>query len=57
MPELPGYYTTLFHAVEKAIQALDIKAYDYAKSVLIQGQMEAENAYLDELDAAEDGAT
>lgn len=48
MSELPKYYTLLFSAVEEALAAIDAQNYGQAKELLIRGQQDAEDAYLDE---------
>ena len=44
---LPAYYTTLFNAVTDAIAALARQDYGQAAAILIRGQQQAEEAYLD----------
>ena len=46
--ELPRYYTTLFAAVEDALEAIKQQNYGTAKELLIQGQQRAEEIYLEE---------
>ena len=53
MEELPLCYTVLFNAVTDAIDALQEQNYGLALERLIQGQRDAEDAYigmLEELD-------
>lgn len=45
MEELPNYYTILFNAVTDAIAALDRQNFGQARTLLIQGQQQAEAAY------------
>ncbi|MCI9121665.1 MAG: hypothetical protein HFG00_09115 [Oscillibacter sp.] len=45
MNELPKYYTILFNAVEDALEALEQQNYGIAKKRLLQGQLQAEEAY------------
>ncbi len=45
---LPSYYTALFAAVEDAIEAMEELNFGTAKQLLIQGQQEAEELYLQE---------
>ena len=45
MKELPKYYTILFNAVEDAVAAMDRLDFGTAKSMLIRGQVLAEEAY------------
>ena len=44
---LPAYYTLLFNAVTDAIAALARQDYGQATAILIRGQQQAEEAYLD----------
>ena len=46
MNEIPEYYAILFHAAEEAIQALDAQNYGLAKQILIDGEQNAEEAYI-----------
>ena len=46
MKEIPEYYTVLFRAVEQAICALEAQNYGAAKQILIDGEQNAEEAYL-----------
>ena len=48
MNELPRCYTVLFEAVEQAILAINAQNYGLARQYLIQGQQNAEEAYLAE---------
>lgn len=48
MEDLPKYYTILFTAMTKAIDALNECDYGLAKRLLIQGQQAAEDAYLEQ---------
>ena len=45
MEELPNYYTILFNAVTDAIAALDRQDFGQARTLLVQGQQQAETAY------------
>ena len=57
MEELPLCYTVLFNAVTDAIDALQEQNYGLALGRLIQGQRDAEDAYIDmleELDAQQE---
>lgn len=47
MNEIPEYYTILFRAVEQAIRALESQNYGMAKQILIDGEQNAENAFLE----------
>ena len=47
MEGLPAYYTVLFNAVTDAIDALDRQDLGQARLLLVQGQQQAEDAYLD----------
>ena len=49
MSDLPNYYTALFNAVTDAIAALDKQNYGEAREILIQGQQDAEEAYLNQV--------
>ena len=44
--EIPEYYTILFRAVEDAICALEVQNYGAAKQILIDGEQNAEEAYI-----------
>lgn len=46
MNELPRYYTILFNAVEDAVAAMERMDFGTAKSMLVRGQILAEEAYL-----------
>ena len=46
MNDIPEYYTILFHAVEQAIQALEMQNYGFAKQILISGEQAAEEAFV-----------
>ncbi len=46
MSELPAYYLTLFNAVTSAIQALEAQNFGETKALLIKGQQDAEEMYL-----------
>jgi len=46
--ELPTYYKILFDAVEKALDAMDKQNYGIAKTLLVDGQIQAESAYVTE---------
>ena len=46
MNEIPEYYTILFRAVEDAICALEVQNYGAAKLILIDGEQNAEEAYI-----------
>jgi len=52
--ELPKCYKILFDAVEKAIDAINQKNYGIARTLLMQGQAQAENAFVE--DGAEEPA-
>ena len=47
MDELPLCYTVLFNAVTNAIEALRANNYGEAMDILIRGQQEAEEAYVE----------
>lgn len=44
--ELPRYYTILFDAVTKALDAIGLQNFGIAAHILVKGQMDAENAYI-----------
>ena len=46
MNEIPEYYTILFRAVEDAVCALEVQNYGAAKQILIDGEQNAEEAYI-----------
>ncbi len=46
MSNLPSYYTILFNAVTNALAALDMQNFGEAKALLIKGQQDAEEMYL-----------
>lgn len=46
MNELPKYYALLSNAVEEAVAALDRLDFGTAKSMLVRGQVLAEEEYL-----------
>ena len=46
MKDIPEYYTVLFRAVERAIEALEMQNYGSAKQLLIEGERSAEEAFL-----------
>ena len=48
MDELPKYYLVLFDAVDRAICAIESQDYGQAKQILIQGQQDAEDAFVSE---------
>ena len=48
MNGIPEYYTILFRAVERALEALEAQNYGMAKQLLIDGEQAAENAYITE---------
>ena len=48
---LPSYYTILFNALTDAIQALDRQDFGQARALLVQGQQQAEDAYIAEAEA------
>ena len=48
---LPRYYTILFNAVTDAIAALDRQDFGQARALLVQGQQQAEDAYIAEAEA------
>lgn len=50
---LPSYYTILFNAVTDAIQALDRQDFGQARALLVQGQQQAEDAYIAEAEAGQ----
>jgi len=54
MESLPKYYTRLFNAVTDAIEALQNQNYGKARELLIQGQQDAEELYLEEEEETED---
>ena len=43
----PKYYTILFNAITDAIEALRANNYGEAMDILVRGQQEAEDAYID----------
>lgn len=45
MNELPRYYTLLFNAVEEAVAAMERLDFGTAKSMLVRGQILAEEEY------------
>lgn len=47
MDTLPDYYTILFNAVTDAIAALDRQDFGQARTLLVQGQQQAETAYME----------
>ena len=47
MDDLPLCYTVLFNAVTDAIEALRANNYGEAMDILVRGQQEAEEAYID----------
>ena len=46
MNGLPKYYTILFNAVEEAMAALDRMNFGVAKTLLLRGQLLAEEEYM-----------
>jgi hypothetical protein len=46
MEDLPKYYTVLFNATTKAIEAIDHMQFAAARKFLIRGQQEAETVYI-----------
>ena len=50
---LSRYYTILFNAVTDAIQALDRQDFGQARALLVQGQQQAEDAYIAEAEAGQ----
>ncbi|CDB86913.1 putative uncharacterized protein [Firmicutes bacterium CAG:170] len=46
MQDVPEYYTILFRAVEQALRALDNQNYGSARQLLIEGEHNAEEAFL-----------
>ena len=50
---LPRYNTILFNAVTDAIQALDRQDFGQARALLVQGQQQAEDAYIAEAEAGQ----
>lgn len=48
MDELPKYYTILFNAIEQAIESLEDQNYGLARTLLIDAQVKAEEAFLAE---------
>ena len=48
MSELSSYYLILFHAVTNAIQALEACNFGEAKQLLLRGQQDAEDAFIEE---------
>ena len=50
---LPRYYTIRFNAVTDAIQALDRQDFGQARALLVQGQQQAEDAYIAEAEAGQ----
>lgn len=45
MNELPKYYTVLFNAAADALAALERQDFGTAKTLLIRGQLQAEEEY------------
>lgn len=52
--EFPKYYTIIFNAVTDALRELDAGNPEKAKTLLIQGQQAAEDAFLSASEAPED---
>ncbi|WP_294855687.1 hypothetical protein [uncultured Oscillibacter sp.] len=52
--EFPKYYTIIFNAVTDALKELDAGNPVKAKALLIQGQQEAEDAFLSAFEGPED---
>ena len=50
---LPSYYTFLFNAVTDTITALDRQDFGQARALLVQGQQQAEDAYIAEAEASQ----
>ena len=48
MESLPKCYTVLFNAVTDAIKALGEQDYEKTMALLVRGQMDAEDAYIDD---------
>lgn len=46
MEEYKEPYVTLFRAVNRALNELDLQNYGRAKEILIQGQLDAEEAFI-----------
>ena len=44
---LPSYYTILFNGITDALEAMDCQDFGRARSILIQSQQEAEDAYIE----------
>jgi hypothetical protein len=55
MGKLPRYYTVLFNVVSDAIAALEQQNYGIAMNLLLQGQQEAEKAFVEEPESKEQG--
>ncbi len=55
--ELPKCYKILFDAVEKALSAMDKQNYGIAKTLLVDGQIQAESAYVTESLERDGGAS
>ncbi len=47
MESLPAYYVHLFNVVSEAVGAIEKQNYGLAKEILLQGQQDAEDMYLD----------
>ena len=54
MENFPKYYTLLFNAVTDAIGDLDSQNYGAARARLVKAQQDAEEAYLDAEDEADE---
>ncbi len=52
--ELPMCYKILFRTVSDAIDAMELEDFEKAKQILIQGELDAEDALLDEAEEAEE---
>ncbi len=46
--ELPKGYKILFNAVEKALDAISKQNYGIAKTLLVEGQLQAESAFVED---------
>ncbi len=48
MESLPKCYIVLFNAVTEALKALEEQDYEKTMILLVRGQMDAEDAYIDD---------
>jgi len=53
--ELPKGYRILFKTVSDAIDAIERQDFGETKRILIQGELDAEDAFMGEVEAAETG--